>query len=144
MALGTVMRIWIKVKRFVYFAILLISATAVLLVVPEVREFLRLDNTKHTKESAESIVKIPFPVVAVQITGSNNDIYIKESHVNYPFEGATIIGSNSERELSIPKGQRIKIVMNGHNNDIVVSKGLLKFINVIDNGFSNSVSEDKD
>lgn len=54
----------------------------------------------------------------LNVSGSNNELYISENEGGVTLDDTKILGSNVIREISLPKGQRLKVKILGSNNNI--------------------------
>ena len=77
----------------------------------------------------------------LRINGYGNDILVKKSAENYPYQGGSLNESGSDRVIYLAAGQILTIEINGSGNDINVERSVAERVNVTSNGANNDVSE---
>jgi hypothetical protein len=100
--------------------------------IPKSSEIKKTENVPV--QNAQPII---YPKVIINISGSKNIIYVKQSSSDVAFGGSDISGSKTSKTLYAPKGQRIHIIINGSKNHIKVAEPLLEFVSSEDSGLYN-------
>lgn len=77
----------------------------------------------------------------INLVGSNNDLSVTSSEQGLAVLNANIIGSNIEREILLPKGQRLNIKINGSNNKLSIHKSIFSQVVISELGSNNKVSK---
>lgn len=95
-----------------------------------------------TKVDAQSVVLSSVPsFVAINLTGSNNDLNISNGGPIDTFASLNILGSNLSREISVGEGQAVTLRIIGSNNDIVIEKDIFSHVSVEETGSNNNVTK---
>jgi len=81
------------------------------------------------------------PPVSLDLTGSNNNLYISAGNNGAILSAMSIKGSNLEREICLPKGQLLRLNVLGSNNKIKISKLVFSQVTVTEIGSNNSISK---
>ena len=77
----------------------------------------------------------------IKISGTSNNLILKDSSNTPYFEYLKISGSDTTNTIYIPKGQHVHIILSGTDNNIKVVGSLIEFITVDDSGVGNSLHE---
>jgi len=85
----------------------------------------------------QNALPIIYPKVTINLSGSKNIIYVKQSSSGVAFSGSDISGNKTFKTLYAPKGQRIHIIISGIKNHIKVAEPLLEFVSSEDSGLYN-------
>ncbi len=81
------------------------------------------------------------PPVSLDLTGSNNTLYISASNDDASLSAMNIRGSNLEREICLPKGQPLRLNVLGANNRIKIDTSVFSQVTITEIGANNSVSK---
>lgn len=120
-----------KIAAFSAF-ITVISCAAAVIVVPEVRQVLRLNWADSTKNAEASF----------SISGNNNTIRIDSGWTSDVQNVYTFGGNNTEATTTLATGTVISLKIEGVNNSILVSTKIA-IQSVTDGGANNSVTRFK-
>lgn len=77
----------------------------------------------------------------LRITGSNNKLYIFDNERGIALKNTTIMGSNHDSEIGLPKNQQLLIHVLGSNNEIKINRSVFPQVTVMEFGANNNVSK---
>lgn len=80
---------------------------------------------------------------SLDLIGSNNLLRITSGGASTALSYMSMVGSNVTREVSLPKGQQLKINIVGSNNEIKINESVFPQVTVTENGSNNSISKNQ-
>lgn len=106
-----------------------------------IERFVSNDDTTPLVEGTRdiNIENAQYSVIEVELSGSNNDLIISKSESSLPAQSVSIVGSNIDREISIPTGQQTSLTVAGSNNKIRIHSSIFDQISVSELGANNKI-----
>ena len=108
---------------------------------PSVFSYAPLSNENRRDNVTENI---QYPIIEIDLTGSNNDLILSRStSLASATQSVNILGSNLDREISIPIGQIVSLTISGSNNEVNIDESIFSQISISEFGSNNNILKSK-